>query len=456
MNKIKNTKGITLIALVITIIVLLILAGVTISTLTGDNGILSKAQSAKIKNEKASEKEQIELAVLTSRINNKNNAEIDEGILQEELEKLKANKEIKEYSLIDDEFQLPCVVTGKSGTKYQILEESGIVEELRGISLSQTKLKMVEGQTETITATLTEGVTGTIIWTSSNTNVATVSGGTITAVGTSGTAEITASVEGTDYSAKCTVTIVQKVSEIKVSDLTVEEESSSQLTVTTTPSSNIEDLTYLSDNENIATVDSTGKVTGVAEGTATITVVGKISTTVKGTCTVTVTKPKGLEVGDFVKYNVTYTDMYSDADTETEGVQPFEFSATNGWRVLNPGTKENGKYTGVKLISTGIPAKFEIDTDTIRNFLIDDEGTVGKWGATREQANEYLGPDPNEGTGWDKFEQRSVATGLYDNFSKILFKHGTTSEENYGCFDSINDCNEGNLSGDVFRIPRYS
>ena len=39
---IKTSNGITLIALVITIIVLLILAGVTIATLTGDNGILSK------------------------------------------------------------------------------------------------------------------------------------------------------------------------------------------------------------------------------------------------------------------------------------------------------------------------------------------------------------------------------------------------------------------------------
>ena len=42
-QKLKESKGITLIALVITIIVLLILAGVTIATLTGDNGILTKA-----------------------------------------------------------------------------------------------------------------------------------------------------------------------------------------------------------------------------------------------------------------------------------------------------------------------------------------------------------------------------------------------------------------------------
>ena len=43
----KNNKGITLIALVITIIVLLILAGVSIAMLTGENGILTQAESSK-------------------------------------------------------------------------------------------------------------------------------------------------------------------------------------------------------------------------------------------------------------------------------------------------------------------------------------------------------------------------------------------------------------------------
>ena len=58
MNKFKlqkkeNIKGITLIALVVTIIVLLILAGITISTLFGENGIITKAQLAKMKYEEA-------------------------------------------------------------------------------------------------------------------------------------------------------------------------------------------------------------------------------------------------------------------------------------------------------------------------------------------------------------------------------------------------------------------
>ena len=62
----KKEKGITLIALVITIIVLLILAGVTIATLTGDNGILGKAKTAKTTNDEEKAKEQIKIAVMGS------------------------------------------------------------------------------------------------------------------------------------------------------------------------------------------------------------------------------------------------------------------------------------------------------------------------------------------------------------------------------------------------------
>ena len=58
----KTNRGITLIALVITIIVLLILAGVTIATLTGDNGILKQVDKAKTETTMGEEKEAIGLA----------------------------------------------------------------------------------------------------------------------------------------------------------------------------------------------------------------------------------------------------------------------------------------------------------------------------------------------------------------------------------------------------------
>ena len=84
----KKNNGITLIALVITIIVLLILAGVSIVILTGDNGILTKASEAKERTRQANAEEQVEIAVTGSigtdgLINNrdlKNNLDVIENI----------------------------------------------------------------------------------------------------------------------------------------------------------------------------------------------------------------------------------------------------------------------------------------------------------------------------------------------------------------------------------------
>lgn len=59
----KNTKGITLIALVVTIIILLILAGVSIAMLTGNNGILSQAGRAKDRTREEAAREKIQLEV---------------------------------------------------------------------------------------------------------------------------------------------------------------------------------------------------------------------------------------------------------------------------------------------------------------------------------------------------------------------------------------------------------
>lgn len=58
----KSSNGITLIALVITIIVLLILAGISISMVLGENGILQRARDAKTKSDEAQIRERIQLA----------------------------------------------------------------------------------------------------------------------------------------------------------------------------------------------------------------------------------------------------------------------------------------------------------------------------------------------------------------------------------------------------------
>ena len=86
-SKKKSMNEITLIALVITIVVLLILAGVTIATLTGDNGILSKATQAKEQTEVATEKEQVEIAYMSADMN-KTGEVVTVEELQAELDKM--------------------------------------------------------------------------------------------------------------------------------------------------------------------------------------------------------------------------------------------------------------------------------------------------------------------------------------------------------------------------------
>lgn len=66
--KTKDTRGITLVALVITIVVLLILVGISINLVLGDNGIITKAQEARIAQELSSYKENMEIFITTQQI----------------------------------------------------------------------------------------------------------------------------------------------------------------------------------------------------------------------------------------------------------------------------------------------------------------------------------------------------------------------------------------------------
>ena len=66
----ENKKGITLVALVVTIVVLLILAGVSLNLLIGNNGIITRAQQAKISNDLSSYKEQLAMFIAEKKVEN--------------------------------------------------------------------------------------------------------------------------------------------------------------------------------------------------------------------------------------------------------------------------------------------------------------------------------------------------------------------------------------------------
>ena len=122
----KKEKGITLIALVITIIVLLILAGVTISTLTGENGIITQASNAKEETIIGEEKEIIELATVQAMGNNKYG-----DIEKSELENGLDNYAEGNYQLDGDG---PFKVTYIDTQHSYIVNTDGIIEEYYDVS----------------------------------------------------------------------------------------------------------------------------------------------------------------------------------------------------------------------------------------------------------------------------------------------------------------------------------
>ena len=127
----QKNNGITLIALVITIIVLLILAGVTIATLTGENGILTKASQASEQTEIGDEQEKVKLSA-TGAIAENNGGEITRTNLNKELTNY-IGTEGTDYTLSETE-TAPFVVTYTDSGRSYVIDENGNVSEYVDIS----------------------------------------------------------------------------------------------------------------------------------------------------------------------------------------------------------------------------------------------------------------------------------------------------------------------------------
>ena len=167
-----------------------------------------------------------------------------------------------------------------------------------GISLNTSSTTMNVGSTYTLQATVSpnDATSPSVTWTTSNSSVATVSGGVVTA-NSAGTATITARA-GT-YTATCSVTVVVPVTGVSLNktQTVVNRGSTETLTATVSPSNATnKTVNWTSSNTSVATVakESSGSlnaiVSGKSDGTTIITV-----TTADGsytaTCTVTVKKP---------------------------------------------------------------------------------------------------------------------------------------------------------------------
>ena len=157
---------------------------------------------------------------------------------------------------------------------------------------------MTEGDTETLTATVTpsNATDKSVTWTSSNTSVATVSADGVVTAKTSGTATITVMTTDGRKTATCAVTVKAKVINVTgvsldQTSLTLKEGDTRTLTATVTPSDATDkSVTWSTSNSSVATVSASGVVTAKSSGTATITVTTTDGSK-KATCSVSV-KPK--------------------------------------------------------------------------------------------------------------------------------------------------------------------
>ena len=169
----KRNEGITFIALVVTIIVLLILAGISINMLMGQNGILNRATTAKKQTENTNARDELALAITSLGMDyhiNGQGGTFRDYIFGHE-EDLKKELGSDDVILNKDE----NTITYKQNIF--TVNEDGSIEAADGIVLTDTKktLQIVDGTSEeaTLTANLIN-LDGSVTWTTSAPGIVTV------------------------------------------------------------------------------------------------------------------------------------------------------------------------------------------------------------------------------------------------------------------------------------------
>ncbi len=156
------------------------------------------------------------------------------------------------------------------------------------------------------------------------------------------------------------------------------------------------EIKWTNSEESIASISSdTGD-------TITVKAIKKGETTITASCgsysaQCTVKVIESIPIGSYIRYNVTYTDMYSD----------IEYTAENGWRYL--GIDDNGNQL---IVSTGIPLML-----TYAGY--DFEPNFSKWRGTDEQIEKWYSPD-FVGKVYD-CPGIFAACGLMYNFEKLPY-----------------------------------
>ncbi|MCD8323885.1 MAG: Ig-like domain-containing protein [Clostridiales bacterium] len=283
------------------------------------------------------------------------------------------------------------------------------------ISLQQTSLELTKGGTSTLNAVLTPtDSTDTVVWTSSNTAVAQVDNtGLVSAIG-KGTAKITATAGA--YSATCDVTVTVPLESISITGgaTTIKKGTSTQLSVEYNPDDTTDDKTvqWSSNNASVASVNSSGLVTAIADGTAVITAtVG--SKTAEYTITVQEVKLTSVDIEDTATIHKgeseALTLTYTPANTTDDKTATWQSSDETIAKVdgggtvtaVAPGsatiTVKVGNFTDTCLVTVDAPLKSilpaETSVDLVKNQTYTIYHTVDPADTTDSTAVTYESSD---------------------------------------------------------------
>ena len=236
-----------------------------------------------------------------------------------------------------------------------------------GVSLSQTELSLVKGVTATLTATVvpSDATNQKVTWHSTNTAVAIVENGIVTAV-SAGNATIMVTTEDGNYTATCEVAVTVSATGVTLSqtELPLVKGATATLRATVVPSDATNQKVRWSSNNTAVAIVENGTVTAVSGGNATITVTtedGNHTATCEVTVTVSATgvtlSQTELSLAKGATATLTATVVPSDATN-----QKVRWSSNN----TSVATVENGTVTAVSAGNASITVTTEDGNHTAR------------------------------------------------------------------------------------------
>ena len=273
--KTKEIKGITLITLAVTIVVLLILAGISINTVVGDNGIIKKAQSSAELTKESEAKEIINRTIMEFYLTNE--YETLEDFLNTKVSEGRIDKVEKNADGTLKVWKNDYSVTTENKTNSLNNNDNNMNKRIK-ISITPYEGIYDSCEHEAITNVNVEPTDTTLEYSTDGINYST----TIPKIINAGTATIKIRASKENYETK-NVTVIAKIEKAE-GNLSLSETSGTieyPNSTTFTVSGNTGTLSVLSSNTNVATVSISGStvtVKSVGTGIATITVKSAAST----------------------------------------------------------------------------------------------------------------------------------------------------------------------------------